>query len=139
MLEFVRNMMLLANMLEAAAKHGSLLFLSLYIGGSVMHFFGSCLAYRFLGPEWRLEAEALRGCRGGISSLLALLAKVAPEERYRFSLYMIEVPRPLSPLATLVAHALVDAAFGSANGRLAAEILGHLQAFAFGTALAALV
>lgn len=134
--EFGRNMTLLVNVLEASARHGNFLFLALYIGGSISHFFGCCLALKLFGPEWLLPYEVSHGCRGGLSSILSLLAKVSPDERFRYSLYFIEVPRPLSPLSTLAANAVVDAAFAQGKGRLMAELAGHAASFAFGTIVA---
>ncbi|CAE8590216.1 unnamed protein product [Polarella glacialis] len=60
-LEFIRNMALLANVLEGAAQYGSWMFLALYIGGSVAHFVGACAALRVLGPEWLVPLEAWLG------------------------------------------------------------------------------
>lgn len=133
--EFGRNMALLASLIEPCGAHGVFLFLALYIGGSWVHFLGSCLSAMLFGPEWTLWQEATIGCRGGLSSLLALLSWVGSDQRFRFGLYFVEVPTPLSPLATLAANAAVDAAFGMNRGRGIAELLGHLLALLWGWAL----
>ncbi|CAE8689298.1 unnamed protein product [Polarella glacialis] len=138
-LEFIRNMALLANVLEGAAQYGSWMFLALYIGGSVAHFVGACAALRVLGPEWLVPLEVSQGCRGGLSSILALFSKVKPGERFKFSLYMVEIPTPLPPLAMLAANALLDASLAGGRGRFWAELAGHAAALGFGLALSALV
>lgn len=137
--EFGVRMGLLMTLFEDCAVQGVWLFLVLYVGGSVVHFFGASAAVRFGGPRWLLYWETGRGCRGGLSSLLALLSKTNPDRRFKFSMYMIDIPTPLSPLATIAANAAVDAVFASSRGRSHAEIAGHVVAFLWGRTLAELV
>lgn len=127
---------MLATVFEDCAEQGVLLFLVLYVGGSVAHFLGAVAAIRFGGPRWLLFTEMGRGCRGGLSSLLALLSKTNSDRRFNISLYMVQIPTPLSPLATIAANAALDAAFASSRGRAHAEIAGHVMAALWGRALA---
>eukprot|EP00746_Dinoflagellata_sp_MGD_P016204 gnl/MRDRNA2_/MRDRNA2_136453_c0_seq1.p1 gnl/MRDRNA2_/MRDRNA2_136453_c0~~gnl/MRDRNA2_/MRDRNA2_136453_c0_seq1.p1 ORF type:complete len:431 (+),score=41.71 gnl/MRDRNA2_/MRDRNA2_136453_c0_seq1:118-1410(+) len=137
-MELLRNMMVLANLLEAAEKEaGFLFFLLLLVGGSFLHFVAACLYYGVSGSTWLLPYHEGVGCRGGIVSLLALFSRVRPDERFRFSFYMIEFPKPLTPLQNLAATAAVDAFFAGQSGRpLMGEVVGHAVSFVYGRLLA---
>merc|ERR1712118_88262 len=111
-------------------------FLLLLVGGSVLHFVAACSYYTLSGTHWLLPYYEGLGCRGGIVSLLALFSRVRPDERFRFSFYMIEFPKPLTPLQNLAATTAVDAFFAGQGGRpLGGELAGHLVSFVYGRLL----
>merc|ERR1719217_1066389 len=126
--------MLLANLLEPCEKHASFpIFLIMYIGGSSLHYIAGSLYLQCAGPRWLLDMSEGMGCRGGLVTLLAFLSRLRPQERFRFSFWMIEIPRPLTPVQNIVATAAVDAFFAGRGGRtLLGEFVGHFVAFAVG-------
>jgi len=134
--DFIRCLMLLSQILEPCVEGGSqVLFLALYLGGSLAYFAGEYCGALF-GARWTAQLVTASGCRGGLSSLLALLSVVDPSKRFKFSLYMLQIPTPLSPSKLFFANVVTDAMF---SRHMFAEVCGHAVAFVFGHAVTFIV
>lgn len=74
------------------------------------------------------------GAAGGLAAQLSFLARIRPDERFQFSLYMIPVPVSLNAWQSCLAHGLLDVC--QTRRGVARQIAAHLASWSIGLALA---
>mmetsp|Transcript_80345 Transcript_80345/g.260390 ORF Transcript_80345/g.260390 Transcript_80345/m.260390 type:complete len:515 (-) Transcript_80345:211-1755(-) len=76
------------------------------------------------------------GAAGGLGAQMIFLARVRPEARFQFSLYMIPMPLNLSAWQSCFAHGLLDVFQARGRGGFERQSMAHLAAWAVGWLLA---
>jgi len=129
---------LLASTLDTFDRAGVsfVIFLMLYLVGSWAAWLARTVLVRGIWHEDECAYYTQEcGAAGGLAAQLMFLARIRPEERFSFSIYMIPTPLVLRAWQSCLAHGVMDIFQQSGRGTLR-QVCAHLAAWSIGWLLA---